>query len=567
MNTTYYISGSGNDDNDGLTKNSPFRSLQKAANLTKPGDVVLVMNGIYSESDSENNILTITNSGTPDRPITYRAFPGHKPQLQSQNWHAISVAGAAYIIIDGFEIVGNRKDVTLKTAIAERENLANPFTSGNGIGIISGNSNRKSHHVIVRNNTVHDLSGGGIYTINADYITIENNTVYNNAWYSPYGNSGISMYQNWNSDRNTDYKMIVRNNIVYGNQNLIPFLWAGEVTDGNGIIVDDSRHTQDSNLDPYTGKTLITNNIVYKNGGRGIHVYESDGVDIVHNTTYQNSRHPNISDGEITAIAAKEIGIYNNIIYATTGQRVNTLSDANRVSFDGNLLFNSDRFTVPGGDNLIGRDPLFVAPELSDFRLRGNSLALNFGSEFKGFDSLGADVESVFGDRSQRSLGTNKSDRLLGSSQDDLLEGFGGADRLLGKKGNDILLGGNYKDRLYGGSGNDTLYGDRGHDVLMGQAGRDWLVGGTGNDTLHGGKQGDYFVLQTGWGVDRITDFGEGRDLLMLPKNLVYEDLQLIERPQGVLIKVENDNLAWIVGKDASDLKANLFMTIPDFSN
>lgn len=113
MGITYYVSGNGNDRNDGLTRQSPFRTLQRAANLTQPDDSVLVMNGTYTESDPERNILTISTSGTPSQWITYQAFPGHRPKLKSQNWQAISVEGTAHIIIDGFEIQGNRETITL----------------------------------------------------------------------------------------------------------------------------------------------------------------------------------------------------------------------------------------------------------------------------------------------------------------------------------------------------------------------------------------------------------------------------------------------------------------------
>jgi parallel beta-helix repeat protein len=48
-------------------------------------------------------------------------------------------------------------------------------------------------HIIISNNVVHDAPGGGISTCYADYITIEQNTTYLNAFWSPYGNSGISI--------------------------------------------------------------------------------------------------------------------------------------------------------------------------------------------------------------------------------------------------------------------------------------------------------------------------------------------------------------------------------------
>src|SRR5690348_581584 len=43
--TTYYVSATGSDTNSGTSTTAPFLTIQKAANLTQPGDTVNVMNG------------------------------------------------------------------------------------------------------------------------------------------------------------------------------------------------------------------------------------------------------------------------------------------------------------------------------------------------------------------------------------------------------------------------------------------------------------------------------------------------------------------------------------------
>ncbi|MEH2404326.1 MAG: right-handed parallel beta-helix repeat-containing protein, partial [Nostoc sp.] len=44
----YYVSGSGDDKNSGISTSSAFRTIQKAADITNPGDTVLIMNGVYT---------------------------------------------------------------------------------------------------------------------------------------------------------------------------------------------------------------------------------------------------------------------------------------------------------------------------------------------------------------------------------------------------------------------------------------------------------------------------------------------------------------------------------------
>lgn len=380
---TFYVSGRGNDRRNGLSPQTAFRTLQRAADLTQSGDQVLVMNGTYRNPNPRDNILTIRRSGSPQAWITYRAYPGHRPLLRARNWHAISVQGASYIKVAGFRLVGNLDQIQPEQALAQRGNLNNPLTSGNGIGVSplqQGDRKIYPRHVQIRNNRVAKFGGGGIYTYNADYVTIEDNVVSQTSYYSPYANSGISLYQSWNSDQAEGYKMQIRRNVVYRNQNLVPFYRTGRISDGNGIIVDDHRNLQlNSPLGVYRGKTLIENNIVYQNGGRGIHIYKSDAVDIINNTTYQNSRHPQIQDGEVTVNTSSQVRVLNNILYSRSGRPANGVSQAPDVVYDSNLIFNATQFTGSTDRNRFA-NPRFVSPRRGNFGLRPNSPAIDAGS-------------------------------------------------------------------------------------------------------------------------------------------------------------------------------------------
>lgn len=112
--------------------------------------------------------------------------------------------------------------------------------------------------------------------------------------------------------------------------------------------------------------------------------------------------------------------------------------------------------------------------------------------------------------------GTERGDLISGLGGNDTLAGLGGDDSVSGGGGADIARGGIGDDTISGGDGNDTLDGGAGDDVLQGNAGRDRLVGGTGNDTLTGGIGPDIFVFGPGAGADRITDFADNSDTLVL---------------------------------------------------
>lgn len=390
--TKYYVSVTGDDDNDGLTESTAFRTLQRAANkVSNPGDTVYIMNGTYTqETDPNKTSLNIYKKhGSSEAPIIFRAYPGHKPVIKSKSGYAVIISDSSYITIEGLTLVGANDDITLEYAQQEKNNTSNPLTKGVGIAItstyIDGTVPEPTHHIVIRNNKISKFGGCGIGTKYADYITIEKNTISETTLYTPLGNSPLSILKSWNVDNNTtDYKIIIRGNTIYNNINYIPRADNGKITEGHGIILD---RQSDGSMPAYTGKTLIANNVVYKNGGSGIVVYLSPNVDIVNNTTYQNVQSPVLQGtlGEIDAIQADNVKVFNNIMYARKDALVNNTWKATNSIYDNNLVYNSTNYKTSGLSNIIGKDPKFADANNGNFYLHGNSPALETGlSTFNG---------------------------------------------------------------------------------------------------------------------------------------------------------------------------------------
>ncbi|MGA2183849.1 MAG: right-handed parallel beta-helix repeat-containing protein [Bryobacteraceae bacterium] len=378
----YFVSGSGNDANDGRSAASAFRSIQKAADMTAPGDIVSVLDGEYTNPCAGCSVVNITRSGAADAWITYRAWYRHKPRIRFTGWAGFGVSGgASYIEISGFEVQGSRADASFQYCRADRlASNPDPICNGNGISIDGRNDGaKKPHDIRIARNHVWQCAGAGISAIHSDYVTIEDNQVNENAWYSRYATSGISIWQAWNADNNTGTKMIIRRNRVYNNRSLVDWTATGALSDGNGIIIDDSRNTQGSTNGVYNGRFRVENNLSFDNGGGGITVYSSDHVDVVNNTLYKNGQVVEYADLFINQ--SGDVRAENNIAWARTGASALSVYSSS-ATLDYNLYFNT-RPVSPSGAHDLFADPELANPDtdpaVADFHPLAASPAVGSG--------------------------------------------------------------------------------------------------------------------------------------------------------------------------------------------
>ena len=186
---TYYVDASiGNDTNLGTSEALALKTIQSASQRAVAGDVVYVKSGIYKED------VKITASGDPNNWIVFQAYPGDKPVVEGE-FQGIHITGN-YVKVIGFDVTAKLYDGI--------------FIDGK----VDGN-----HHVQILNNTVHDAGGNGIGAVKTDYLTIENNTVYRNAFTSSYQSSGISIYEAKASDNLSGFHNIIRGNVFITNAN------------------------------------------------------------------------------------------------------------------------------------------------------------------------------------------------------------------------------------------------------------------------------------------------------------------------------------------------------------
>lgn len=466
----YYVDDNGSDSNPG-SESLPFKTINKAVGFVEAGGTIYVMDGIYSDqsagvpivsfyedssqqdsagnnyvySDGNNlnnpHVVTINKSGNEiDGYITLKNYPNQNPKIIFNGQGGIKLGpNANYIIIEGFEVEGPSQSITYNQAIMNRRNRItlkeslnqnnNNYSYFSGKGIWGGYDDH--HHIIIKNNIVHDTPGSGIRFNDSDHVTIENNTVYNTTWWTSSASSAIVFAEtiSTSEEDNTDeIKMIIRGNTVYNNWNRIPFYMSSfpdnaqppsgnygnasysTILDGQGLYVTRS--------DPnYNGTFLFENNLCVNNGKNGINFDRSNGSSAIirNNTIYFNGAHDLVQDisasiegnprhggqkvAGIKANFVKNVTVVNNIVET----RYNNYSALELFNVEGSRFVNNNIFvkgSISWGENnpsnMIDVSPEFVNPtdfsddasimsdwetymDNADFSLQSTSPAINAG--------------------------------------------------------------------------------------------------------------------------------------------------------------------------------------------
>ena len=391
---TYYVAPNGSNAVNGLTADAPLATPQAAIDKAVPGDTVLLRGGVYPEGTGEMKFNPAKHRGSENAWLTIKAYPGEMPILRwsraTAHYVGIWLTDAAYVEISGLTLEGWLDELTLEEARADAKaqkgstlfNAGGIQADGRDTKKITRTDGNRPHHFRIIGNTIRKFPGGGISFIQCDYLLLQNNTVENCCWYSIWAGSGISIWQSWNLDSTTaDYRIRVIGNRLFGNKTMVEWVAISALSDGNGIIIDDFRNTQNkSPRGVYTGRTLVANNLCVNNGGSGIHTFLSDHVDVVHNTAYFNGQQ--LDYGEIFALDSDSVRIVNNICVARPGRAINKLSKAcTNIDYRSNLYAGGYVNAAYYAANNITGEPVFLNPSLdtatADFRLGASSPALD----------------------------------------------------------------------------------------------------------------------------------------------------------------------------------------------
>ena len=362
-----YVSPAGDDANSGSPE-SPIATVQEATSRAVAGDTIYLRGGDYYNegfgTDFEgrrNNLARITSAGTQSAPITLRQWGNEFPRLIS-DVNGLSVADARYWVISGLELMGTQQELSRDIS------LAHWWATGDGDNRIQGRgiALNGSFHISVHNCVIHDFPGAGISNNNGANLSIANNVIYNNVWWSTAGSHGFANSKPATEDNDdlTSFKISMSGNLLFANQSLmISHVFSKgvvklEIDEGNGL------HMQ-NNDGQFFGRYLVENNLAVLNGKAGLGLNTVDDGVIRNNSFWHNARSV-AGSAELSIQSSSSDEIVRNLFHPMPDRR--TIRD-----FQNNYTGVGSNYAVAGNDSaelpesVVQVSAVFADPENGDF--------------------------------------------------------------------------------------------------------------------------------------------------------------------------------------------------------
>jgi hypothetical protein len=217
-----YVRANGNDDNDGMTKETAFKTVVRAAQVLRPSTTVYVGPGHY-----RGRVAITGVSGTASQPVELIAdrkgehtgdAPGDVIIDADGDIIAVNITKSPYVTVDGFLVTGAVPQTTPKAAglgIQVRSASNNATVQNCVIGNAGPSDGLRvdgSSDVLVFNNLIFENDRGVIVSGDSPRVRIINNTIANQQ------RAGLLLTQKGGV---APVDATVTNNIIQGNENNI----------------------------------------------------------------------------------------------------------------------------------------------------------------------------------------------------------------------------------------------------------------------------------------------------------------------------------------------------------
>jgi len=399
--TEYYVAVWG-DDTDPGTKDKPYKTIQRGCDIAQPGDFVIALEGQFDER------VQVNGAGSPGMMITIQAD--------------------GLVVMKGFTILADW--ITARYF----EITGTPNVNRDGFGVYLAGDN-----CLIEDNYIHFATRGGILIENRenDHISdcvIRKNRLYRNAMYgiAVHGRnhlieenevSGtIQNHPDWiplpswadaDGMRFHGSGHVFRKNRIWGIHYSDPLIQtahidcfqtfevAGSHEAASNILFEQnycealtSQAENENGTCFMLGKAsdvIIRNNILKAYSGINAHG-GSDNLTVVNNLFVNDLSFQQFYPKAIGMVDVSNAIVRNNVFYDQPYHTISIRGDISSYEVDHNLAFRSDgqpsdcfridwECVEPKPSDLWDVDPLFVNPNIDNYRLREDSPAIDAGIE------------------------------------------------------------------------------------------------------------------------------------------------------------------------------------------
>ena len=379
----YYInSRSGNDTHDGMSVNSPWKSLKKLDEINfQPGDRILFANNSLFEGG-----IILKSSGTAENPIVISSYGEGSPPAFSNpdqnelNGNVFQISGS-YIVIDGLSFSKcadanskNGKSVLEAGAIftktgADNITIKNCIFTDCPIGV-----NITGQHSLITGNTFKDCNRF-LAEPNWGPLGIVIGNAYNEISYNTCSN-----YVNIGGTFGADGGFIELDDRYFGTKIHDIKIHHNKSFDNMGFLEIET-NVEGDNIDVYYNLSDDYQQFIFYWGG--------NNSKVENNTVIRTKPSLNGAVNTVFTMRNGNFTVRNNIFVVANGIQVFVTAPYNVGNYDSvihehNLYFCNDGSTddpsgkSPGSGELIA-DPRFVDIKTADYHLSSESPAVNTG--------------------------------------------------------------------------------------------------------------------------------------------------------------------------------------------
>jgi len=335
--------------------------------------------GVYHNLNFGNSLentssIKIDCSGTKNKPLTIKPWGNEKVKIKFDGNYGLQLDGD-YLHLENFEIEGMSQEITYKDAIAhwwtneKFYNSAGLQYTGTGI--------------VVRNNIIHDVPGGGMNNQGKqvlDDLLIEGNIIFNVSWWNTGGTTAIGIV---GADEDTSVlqsssgaNIHIKNNLVFANESRI---FSHVFSKGfSSLTIDEGSSTllkqEKGTMGTYDKGFLLEGNF-YLFNGKGVSL-RWNKITFNKNTFYNNATTISGKAGALRSNGGTNLSFTRNAIFSGV-KDTNVIDFSTKVTLkecSNNLFwknFSNAQDCETEQSNIVKED-MFADPVNNNFQTSGD---------------------------------------------------------------------------------------------------------------------------------------------------------------------------------------------------